>query len=189
MNLVDAKRLAEELLEFWGLADEGWTFAFDHAKRRFGQCSYTRRVISLSRHLTELNDRCQVEDTILHEIAHARAGSYNGHNYVWRQQCRLVGAEPTACYSSAEVISPSPNYEGVCPNCKRVASTRLRLKAETRTRACTQCCDNYNGGAWSYRFVLQWRKAQGTTQPQAQPIKKSDWWNNLPTIEELNEKT
>ena len=69
MNLNDAKTLANELMNQHGLYD--WTFMFDDAKLRFGQCRHRSKEISLSRELTELNDVVHVKDTILHEIAHA----------------------------------------------------------------------------------------------------------------------
>jgi len=67
-----ARILAVTLMQQHGLV--GWTFKFDHARRRFGCCNFTRRTISLSRPLTFLNDDAEVRDTILHEIAHALAG-------------------------------------------------------------------------------------------------------------------
>ena len=69
MNLFEASILARSLMSEHGLAD--WGFAFDHARRRFGACNYTRRRITLSRPLTLLNGIDEVRDTILHEIAHA----------------------------------------------------------------------------------------------------------------------
>ena len=51
----------------------GYRFKFDNAKRRFGQCSYTDKRISLSKPLASnnLDNFFQINDTILHEIAHA----------------------------------------------------------------------------------------------------------------------
>ena len=51
----------------------GYSFKFDNAKRRFGQCSYTDKRISLSKPLASnnLDNFFQINDTILHEIAHA----------------------------------------------------------------------------------------------------------------------
>jgi hypothetical protein len=51
----------------------------DSAVRRFGTCRYSRKLITLSRQLIELNDQARVLDTILHEIAHALAGPKTGH--------------------------------------------------------------------------------------------------------------
>ena len=86
-TLKDVERLANELLNNkFSIRDQygnirhisakgiGYTFKFDHAKRRFGCCNYTRKTISLSKHLCEANLNQlhgKITDTILHELAHA----------------------------------------------------------------------------------------------------------------------
>ena len=82
MNLYEAAHLAKELMTRHGLA--GWSFEFDHARRRFGRCDYTHRRITLSKPLTFLNPIEEVRDTLLHEIAHALAGERAGHGAKWR---------------------------------------------------------------------------------------------------------
>src|SRR5688572_16549717 len=106
MNLYAARDLAHSLLRQHGLHDAGWTFRFDHARRRFGSCRYRAKVVTLSRHLTFLNDEPQVRDTILHEIAHALAGHAAGHGDEWKRMCVTVGANPRRCYDDDEVLSP-----------------------------------------------------------------------------------
>ena len=71
MHLIDARNLAWDLMRQHGLADLGWRFRFDHARRRFGSCKYREKAITLSRPLTLLNGEAEVRDTVLHEIAHA----------------------------------------------------------------------------------------------------------------------
>ena len=90
MELNDAKKLADELLVkhnlhcFWG-------FEFDSSKRRFGNCKYKRKIISLSKHLTLLNNIEEVKDVILHEIAHALLPAKEKHNHIWKSKCVEVG--------------------------------------------------------------------------------------------------
>src|SRR5690554_5113054 len=103
MNLYAARYLATQLIQQHGLA--GWTFAFDHARRRFGSCNYTRRQITLSRPLTLLNAEAEVRDTILHEIAHALTPG-DGHGDRWKAICRRIGANPSRCYTDHTVVSP-----------------------------------------------------------------------------------
>lgn len=67
--LEDAKILAELWIEHHNLV--GWSFEFDNAQKRFGCCNFNKKRITLSRILTTLNSEAEVEDTILHEIAHA----------------------------------------------------------------------------------------------------------------------
>lgn len=115
MNLTVAKRIAKELMKEHGLDD--WKFEYDRAVRRFGVCKRKKKVISLSKPLTKLNDEIHVQDTILHEIAHAL--TKGGHNYQWRLKCREIGCEPTRTYNAdVERLKYKYNYKctGVeCP--------------------------------------------------------------------------
>ena len=69
----------------------------------------SKKHISLSRHLCELNSEADVLDTILHEIAHAlaweRYGENCGHDQRWKKICKEIGARPVACFDN-EVIQP-----------------------------------------------------------------------------------
>ncbi len=96
MNLDDARALAEAWIEQHGL--HGWRFTFDRAVRRFGQCDYLRRTISLSAALTELNDEHRVENTILHEIAHALTPGAN-HGPEWKRVAASIGCDAQRCDS------------------------------------------------------------------------------------------
>jgi predicted SprT family Zn-dependent metalloprotease len=145
MELREAETLAVELMNEYGLIEEGWTFKFDNAKRRFGLCSHRRKVISLSRYLVSLNGEWDVRDTILHEIAHALVGRNVHHGPTWQQMAARIGAMPTRCYDKT-VEQPTAKWEGRCPGCgKRI--TRLRRK----DISCGQCSKSYDP-----RFKFVW---------------------------------
>jgi predicted SprT family Zn-dependent metalloprotease len=132
----DAKLLARRLMIDHGLGD--WTFQFDHAKRRFGCCFYQRRLITLSRPLTLLNDSQQVRDTILHEIAHALAPG-DGHGVKWRQTCVRIGAQPSRCYNDTAVRSPArapAKYLLGCRTCGWWIQRRRRIRSALVCRKC-----------------------------------------------------
>jgi predicted SprT family Zn-dependent metalloprotease len=82
--LQQALDLAAVLMDEHGLA--GWSVTLDHARRRAGQCDYTNKRISLSRHYVRHAEDSHIRDTILHEIAHALVGPKHGHDAVWRQK-------------------------------------------------------------------------------------------------------
>ena len=106
MDRNDAMRLADELLDHHGLTSKGWVFQFDMARRRFGACHYTSRKITLSQHITEMNDEAEVRNTILHEIAHALAGHAAAHGPHWQRVCLEIGGDGVRCYSAARVATP-----------------------------------------------------------------------------------
>ena len=159
MTLNEIKKYAETKIEEL-LPGEGYTFKFDNAKKRFGQCSYTRKTISLSKPLTEINiddNFWQIKDTILHEIAHAlsyvRYGRIGiGHNSYWQRTCIEIGANPKRTYSAKDVNTVKGKFVYVCRTCGRESFFHKRLKTE---RACGKCCRDYNNGKFSFEHLMK----------------------------------
>lgn len=89
MDLDTAESNAWYLLRKHGLIS--WRFEYSFTKKRFGQCDYARKTITLSNLLVAINDWKVVEDVILHEIAHALVGSIHGHNRVWLIKAIQIG--------------------------------------------------------------------------------------------------
>ena len=74
-----------------------WKTGFDNAKRRAGICRINTKEISISRSHIANNSIEVVEDTILHEFAHAIAYelySEIGHGEKWKQVAVKLGANP-----------------------------------------------------------------------------------------------
>ena len=125
MDLQEAKLLAEKLMLENGLVD--YTFQFDSAERRFGYCSNSRKVISLSTILVKLNPEEQVKQTILHEIAHALTPGHH-HDEVWRAVAIKLGDTGERCYRSSEVVTPEPKHVYACTNCGYKYERLKRIK-------------------------------------------------------------
>ena len=93
-----AARLGEVALEARGLMDrhglKEWELRFSAAWGRLGECRLDRKLILLSRLHAVGGPPGQVTDTILHEIAHALAGSDAGHGPAWKEIARRIGAVP-----------------------------------------------------------------------------------------------
>ncbi len=153
MELQKAEELAKKLMVEHGLGK--WEFKFDNAKRRFGLCSYVRRTIQLSRELTELNVVSEVEDTILHEIAHALSPCRAHHGPAWKKVCREIGARPSMYWDDEVVKAPPSKFIGTCPNCGREIKRMQR-----RVLACGKCCKEHNGGKYTpeYNYVYKLNK-------------------------------
>jgi predicted SprT family Zn-dependent metalloprotease len=99
-----------------GLRD--WSFAYNRRKRSLGVCQYRRRRIELSIHLIERNSAAEVRDTILHEIAHALVGPGHGHDAVWKEMCRRIGARPERVAHDADM--PPGRWRADCGTCGKV---------------------------------------------------------------------
>lgn len=114
MDIFESQRFALAKMAEHNLLSQGWTFGLDSSIRRFGVCKYSRKRITISRRLTILNPSSQVQDTILHEIAHALAGSKAHHGPAWKLMCIKIGAKPVRCYNSDIVITPKAKYSAKC---------------------------------------------------------------------------
>lgn len=150
MNLHEAKELAEKLMRQHGITEQGWSFQFDNAKRRFGRCSYRSKTISLSWNLTQLNTIKEVKDTILHEIAHALCPK-QGHNHVWRRKAIEIGCNGERCYNSDKVVTVQGNYVAICVGCGKQHN---KFRKPTRQSSCGRC----SGGRYNEAFKLNWEK-------------------------------
>lgn len=124
MNLLAAQMLANEKLAEHGLILQGWKFEFDHAVRRYGSCSHKKKCITLSEPLTLLNDYADINDTVLHEIAHALVGSGHGHDAVWKDKCVELGCRPIRCGDGE--VTPA-KYQATCV-CGKTYSRINRVK-------------------------------------------------------------
>lgn len=147
MELEEAEEMAWTYLSHYNL--DNWGFEFDNAKRRYGQCRYRTKTISLSRELTKLNSRERVRNTILHEIAHAFTRGHK-HDTVWRNACVEVGCEPKRTSNGATIKRP---YTAICGTCGNKSKGFRRNDV-----ACKKCCNEHNEGKYDKKFKLKWVK-------------------------------
>ena len=123
-------------------APEGWQFRWDMAQRRGGACDYRNRTIQVSLGFAMSASDAEVEDTILHEIAHALAGPKHGHDAVWRALAISLGCSGRVTHDRefSERL-----WEGRCSKgCACVRRIRRR-----RNVVCREC-----GGS------IQWTRVQ-----------------------------
>jgi predicted SprT family Zn-dependent metalloprotease len=134
-----------------GLTAQGWRFGWDNARRRFGCCNITDKRITLSKHLTMLNDEERVLRTILHEIAHALTPTHRGHGPEWLAKCAEIGLEnPTRCFSAANTETVKPPYVAICPGCLK---EHRAFRPGRQRKSCGRCSNRFDP-----RFELFWRK-------------------------------
>jgi len=88
---------AEALLRLHRLS--GWSFAFDGAKRRGGACHFGRKQVTMAAGFAAMADEAEIEDTLLHEIAHALVGRHHHHDAVWQAKARELGCSARRCHT------------------------------------------------------------------------------------------
>ena len=80
-----------------GLLD--WRLELDFAKVRAGACHFGVKKITFSRNFLKNSNYDDIQDTILHEIAHALVGPQHGHDKVWKEMARKLGCSAKRCHS------------------------------------------------------------------------------------------
>ncbi len=142
---------AEQLLAAH-LGPGGWTFAFDHAKTRAGQCDFGRRRITVSRHIASRVSEEDVDQVLLHEVAHALAGPRAGHGPVWRRTAASIGYTGSRLYDGPVASELAP-WVGTCP----AGHEHFRYRTPTRPLACARCSRRFDG-----RNLISWERRAAT---------------------------
>ena len=124
---------------------DGWTAVLDDSTSRAGAFNYTKKQILLSRLYVRKVDQAALDDTILHEIAHALVGPHHHHDAVWKAKARSIGCSADRCHT--ERFSP-PRW---IVSCNAGCFTRTAQRRRKRA-VCRRC-----GGP------ITWRPWDGTT--------------------------
>ncbi|KZX21554.1 SprT-like domain-containing protein [Rathayibacter tanaceti] len=148
-DLDDVAHWAQSLIEEH--LDDSWSFAFDHARTRAGACHWTRRRITVSRHLASRWSDDEVWQTLLHEVAHALAGPEAAHGPQWRRISVGLGYTGARTHNNPTADELAP-WVGRCPS----GHLFYRHRRPTRPLACGRCARRFesaNAIQWQRRTV------------------------------------
>ena len=146
-SLDQVRHRAEELLRLH-LGGGSWSFGFDHAKTRAGQCDFAKRRITVSRHLAARFSDEDVEQVLLHEVAHALSGARAGHGPAWRRTARSIGYTGSRLHDGPIASELAP-WVGTCP----AGHEHYRYRTPTRPLACAKCSRRFDE-----RHLITWRR-------------------------------
>ncbi len=146
----DVRREAEHLIATH--LDESWSFAFDNAKRRAGQCDYTRKRITVSRYLSARYDDDTNRQTLLHEVAHALAGPRAAHGPAWKRVARTIGYTGGVTHHGETATELAP-WVGVCPG----GHVAHRHRRPARAMSCAKCSPRFDE-----RYLFAWHRREIT---------------------------
>ena len=105
---------ATEAMNHHGL--EGWSLVIDNkSKRRAGICKFRPKQIGLTLDYALKASPDDLEQTIIHEIAHALLPPGIHHGPAWKAKMRELGKDPERCHSCTWV---EPTAWIVCTHCK-----------------------------------------------------------------------
>lgn len=130
--------------------DDSWSFAFDNAKRRAGLCDYSRRRISVSRYLSARYDDETNHQTLLHEVAHALAGSSAGHGAGWKRVARELGYTGGTTHDGETAVELAP-WIGRCP----AGHIAYRHRRPPRATSCVRCAPRFDE-----RYLFTWTRRE-----------------------------
>ncbi|MXW15495.1 MAG: SprT family zinc-dependent metalloprotease [Rhodothermaceae bacterium] len=102
-RLAKIAKQARKLMDQHGL--QNWSVGFNGSLRRLGTCNYRKKQILLSQTQSVRRTPAETTDVILHEIAHALAGSDAGHGLKWKAIASRIGARPKSCAAESTEVS------------------------------------------------------------------------------------
>jgi predicted SprT family Zn-dependent metalloprotease len=152
-ELLRVRRWADALIALH--LDPGWTFGFDSAKTRAGLCDFTSKRISVSRYLASRYEDDEIHQVLLHEVAHAIAGTRAGHGPRWKAVAADLGYEGKRLHDG-EIANELAPWVGSCP----AGHVHDRDRRPTRALACGRCArrfDAANAIEWTQRVVARQR--------------------------------
>ena len=129
--------------------DPSWTFGFDNAKTRAGLCNYTHKRITVSKYLAAKYEDDEIHQVLLHEVAHAIAGTRAGHGPKWKAIAKDLGYEGKRLHDGAIASELAP-WVGTCP----AGHVHYRYRRPARPLACGKCSRSYsaaNAISWMQR--------------------------------------
>lgn len=132
----DEKQVRErvEFLINKHLHNEGWVYKPIKRKRCLGCCKYSKKEICITTAFAIKAEAKDLDDTILHEIAHALAGYDAKHGLLWKAIASKIGATPKAC---SEIIFEKAPYNKTCEN--RCFMIPVFRRTNVNNRICNSC--------------------------------------------------
>lgn len=141
----------------WGEAlirlhlDDSWSFGFDHAKRRAGQCDFQAKRITVSRYLAARFDDDEIHQVLLHEVAHALAGHKAAHGAAWKRIADELGYIGGTTHHGETATELAP-WVGTCP----AGHVTYRHRRPSRATSCAKCSRSFDPQhqfAWTRREI------------------------------------
>lgn len=119
MNIQEATQLAHDRIDEHIDNCHEWSFKINtRCRDRVGQCLYQEKTLELSKWYILHNDKKEVLDTILHEIAHAMTPGQD-HNKKWKETAISIGCSGQRCYGTEVQGVPDPKWYAKCVACGR----------------------------------------------------------------------
>ncbi|PJJ65686.1 SprT-like domain-containing protein [Compostimonas suwonensis] len=140
-----------------------WSFAYDNAKKRAGLCNFTEKRITVSRYLAARYDDDEIHQILLHEVAHAIAGSQAAHGPRWRSIATELGYEGKRTHDGAIADELAP-WIGRCP----AGHLHYRYREPKRPLSCGVCSRGFSAAhliVWERRTITPAMRRRAAAAP------------------------
>jgi len=140
MNVKAARRLARNKMIRHGLGL--WSLNFVNSMRYAGLCTHSKKLISLSVEFTQAYTPAQLEQIVLHEIAHGLRGPVQDaepHDDKWLKIARRIGYTGEATVPH-DFPTPRIVWDVVCPSTGLILQVTERPSATTCKLCNTPSC-------------------------------------------------
>ncbi len=94
--------------ELWG-----WKFGFANGATRVAHCDFDYKEIMISLEHSRYGTEAELNEIILHEIAHAITGHHHHHDKHWKECAQMIGATGNRCQAMKYI---PPRYLVKCEN-------------------------------------------------------------------------
>jgi len=105
---------------------QNWEVKINTNKRRLGVCKFGKKRLEFSIYHVENSSFEKVNNTLLHEIAHALVGIGHGHNKTWKQKAVEIGCNGQRCGQFDIEIKPKHIYQ--CISCDKKFNYHRKMK-------------------------------------------------------------
>jgi predicted SprT family Zn-dependent metalloprotease len=124
----------------------GWTILFaEHTVKRAGSCSYRTKTIRINKLYATRVEEKELNNTVLHEIAHMIAGQGAGHGPKWKQIAKEIGCDGKVYHSFKWKLEP---FVAKCPKGHySKPATIIRWKTPLTCRRCQEWLLYYRQGS------------------------------------------
>ena len=149
MAELDKVRIWANALISLHLDPAEWSFGFDNAKTRAGLCNYTAKRITVSKYLAARFEDDEIHQVLLHEVAHAMAGTRAGHGPRWKAVAKQLGYEGARLHEGQTATELAP-WIGTCP----AGHVHYRYRRPARPLSCGTCSRRFEAGNlihWQHR--------------------------------------
>jgi SprT protein len=159
MDLEKLWRWGREQLDSHGFTDVELVYSANTGRVLGSWNAAERRIVLSAMHAFRANE-VDAKDTVLHEIAHAIAGSDANHGAAWKRVARSIGAKPNRV--TDEIATETTDYKVIGTCIEGHVFTRNTMPRAHSVWLCNKGCEHLP----SFARRITWRRNVVAVPPE-----------------------